>query len=212
MHACQARCATPEGREAAKTGQMPPDTGRRRLQQEQGGSIPGQYIQINGNRTFIPALNLPTIETLIDADCLKWAAQAKGSNVGQPAVCLRYTHKYPRLNALLVRHRMLMDDPVVKSVLKDGGRGLDLGGGRRGSDVLADFARNAHKLTHTSRGSLPTRRRKGFGSWAGEHLDHLTEAAAEAIGDIGDFFSALDGDFDVIGEYLLLVPTYLTPR
>ena len=207
MYACQSRCATPEGREAAKTGQMPPDTdtGRRRVQQVEGSSIPGQYVLINGNRTFVPPLTLPTIEALIDADCLQWATPAKGrSHVEHPTICLRYAHKYPRLNALLVRHRMLMHDPVVKSLLKDGGRGIDLGGGRRGSDVLTEIAGKVHKLAYTSRGGLSTRRRKGFGSWAGHHLEHLTEAAAEAIGDIGDFFSALDGDFDVIGEYLSL--------
>lgn len=199
--ACRVRCATQEGRDAALVGQLPPGAGRRRMQQENG--VPGQYLNVNGNRTFVPELRLPSIDDLIDADCIQWTAPAKGlTDLKQTATCLRYAHRCSRLNALLVRFRMLMTDPLVKLLLKDGGRGLDLGDGRRGSDVLAERAGREHKFPYTTplRGGLATRQRKGFGSWAGVQLLSLTEAAAEAIGGIGEFFRALDGDYDVIGE------------
>lgn len=182
-YACLSRCSTPEGRMAARRGDMPPDEGRRRAQQGQDGGVPDQYVTINGTQTL-----LPTVEDLIDADCLTWATPAKGrTNFEQPATCLRYAHKHARLNALLIRLQMLMEDPVVKQLLKGG--------------VPAGVADKEHHLSSTSRGGgVANRRRKGFGSWAGEQLDALTEAAAEAINSIGAFFNTLGGDFDVIGK------------
>eukprot|EP01046_Picozoa_sp_COSAG06_P002115 COSAG06_NODE_72_length_25897_cov_9.227382_9_plen_527_part_00 len=187
--ACSARCATQDGRDLSLRGQYPDGNGRRRrrVQQEEGGGVWGEYVTLNGNRTFVPELVLPSVEELEDADCVEWAPP-KAQNAAP--VCVRHAHKHYSLHAGLIRLRLLLADPIVRLLLKDGGRGLDLGGGRRGSDILAEAAArqqddggddDALDEKSSAAAMQRRRRRKGFGSWAGQQLQHLTEAAAEAI-------------------------------
>jgi hypothetical protein len=217
--ACSARCATQDGRDLSLRGQYPDENGRRRrrVQQEEGGGVWGtsKYVTLNGNRTFVPELVLPSVEELEDADCVEWAPP-KAQNAAP--VCVRHAHKHYSLHAGLIRLRLLLADPIVRLLLKDGGRGLDLGGGRRGSDILAEVAArqqddggddDALDEKSSAAAMQRRRRRKGFGSWAGQQLQHLTEAAAEAIEGIGAFFDQLDGDFDIIGEVYLYTPLLL---
>ena len=85
----------------------------------------GEYITVNGNRTFfVPDLALPSVEEISDSDCTEWsdvswqvsrgASASDKGRAGADRVCVKHAHKYPELNAGLVRLRMLLDDPLVQ--------------------------------------------------------------------------------------------------
>ena len=62
------------------------------------------------------ALHLPSESELMKADCAEWGLTKGEGRGGRAAkVCVRYHHKHARLHAALVRYRLLLNDPLVRT-------------------------------------------------------------------------------------------------